>query len=417
MKDTKNNNIVELKNIYGEKYITDTQLRLAYKGLEYDSKIAKCPKNSPDNIEEKPVISEPVIPIVVAKPEQQAKNPEPVIPVVSQPEKTGKNTEPISADTKVKDKPNIYFNIYEQNIQQKKQNQLLSKPKEEPSIPEPIITVIEKPKEPPKSPEPIITVIEKPKEPPKSPEPIIPVVSKPSIIKENSNSINSIIRKTAIKMFVKERLSKELSDINNRLTSKCSKCNTIIQQEWDENKCKEICIPLEESCYIHRRIFERRNELINILQNITMVHLNNIFKNSIEKEEFLKKLFYQKLIENRSLTDSMIDMNKKLENFINKVNILWINYNNKLKELQSLDNIYIVNNTIIKYNYDDSTFEFYFKPIKETFSNLIDLKKSISNISDEQLYCMREKWFNCTLRKNKCDWTGETDDTYKCQPK
>ena len=32
-------NIVELKNIYGEKYITDTQLRLAYKGLEYDNVI------------------------------------------------------------------------------------------------------------------------------------------------------------------------------------------------------------------------------------------------------------------------------------------------------------------------------------------------------------------------------------------
>lgn len=408
LKDTKNNNIVELKNIYGEKYITDTQLRMAYKGLEYDNKIAKCPKNSPDNIEEKTVILEPVIP----KSQQPVKNPKLVIPMVSEPEEPRKNIVPVSNDTntEVRDKPNLYFNIYEQNIQQKKQNQLIP-------ISEPIITVIDEIKEPPKSPEPIITVIEKPKEPPKSPKPIIPVISKPSIIKENSDSINSIIRKTAIKMFVKERLSKELSAINNRLTSKCSKCNTIIQQEWVVNKCKEICIPLEDSCYIHRRIFETRNELLNILQNITMVHLNNIFKNSIEKEEFLKKLFHQKLIENNSLIDSMIDMNKKLENFINKVDILWINYNRKLKELQSLDNIHIINNTRIKYNYDDTTFEFYFKPRKETFSNLIDLKNSISNISNEQLYCMREKWFNCTSRQNKCDWTGETDDTYKCQPK
>jgi hypothetical protein len=377
LKETKNNNIVELKNIYGEKYITDTQLRLAYKGLEYDNKIAKCPKNSTDNIEEKPIISESVIPNLAQSEE---------------PSKSNK-----SAIPEVKDKPNLYYNIYKQNIE-KKQNQVIAK--EQPSIPEPIITVIEKPKEPTKS-----------------PQPIIPLVNNPSIIKDNSDSVNSMIRKTAIKMFVKDKLSDEIKSINNRLTSKCSKCNTIIQQEWEENKCKEICIPLEESCYIHRRIFERRNELLNILQNITMLHLNNIFKNSNEKEEFLKKLFYQKLIENASLIDSMIDMNKKLENFINKVDILWINYNRKSKELQSLDNIHIVNNTRIKYNYDNTTFEFYFKPRKETFSNLIDLKNSISNISNEQLYCMREKWFNCKLRENKCDWNGEREEIYKCEPK
>ena len=46
-----------------------------------------------------------------------------------------------------------------------------------------------------------------------------------------------------------------------------------------------------------------------------------------------------------------------------------------------------------------------------------DLKNSISNISEEELYCMREKWFNCNLRENKCNWIGEPEDTYKCQPK
>ena len=78
--------------------------------------------------------------------------------------------------------------------------------------------------------------------------------------------------------------------------------------------------------------------------------------------------------------------------------------------------MFVINNSNVIMN-DDNTFDFYFKPIKKTFTTLIDLENSYLLIPDEQLYCIREKWLNCAIRENKCIWNGNRNDTYKCQPK
>jgi hypothetical protein len=366
IKDNKSSNIIELKKIYGEKHITDTQLRLAYKGLEYDNKIPKCPKNSLD----KEIKSESVL-------------------------SNDTTTSSIESDT------NISQPLINTSKEEDKQSEYIS---DIPSKPNDVINNTE---------------ISQPIN--KAEDNTIKVESENntdnSLETENSQKLNSTVRKTAIKMFIKEKLAKEVAIINDKVSTACKKCNTIIQKEWTENKCKEICIDLEDSSDINTQIFQERNQLLYILQNITMVRLNNMFKNSLEKEEFFKKLFYQKLIQNDSFIDSMIDMNLKLEHFINKVESIWLNYNVRLRELQLSYNNDLNHNIIIKYNYDNNLFEFYFKPTKEKFIDIYSLNKYISNISKEKLYCTTEKWINCIIKQNKCDWNGEKNEIYKCEPK
>jgi hypothetical protein len=376
IKDTKNNNIIELKKIYGEKHITDTQLRLAYKGLEYDNKIPKCPKNSLDiKIKSESVLSNDTTTSSV-----ESDNKSNITQSINNTKEEEKKNVSISEiDSKPRDNMNKDINNME--------------------ISQPIIKAEEdirlKAEE----------IVESEND------------TSNSLETENSKKLNSISRKKAIKMFIKEKLAKELEIVNDRVSTLCKKCNTIIQKEWTENKCEESCIDLKNSSDINTHIFQERNQLLYILQNITMMRLNNMFKKSLEKEEFLKKLFYEKLIKYDSFIDSMIDTNLKLENFINKVESIWLNYNVRLRELKSSYKNDLNHNIIIKYNYDNNLFEFYFKPAKEKFTDINSLNNYISDISKEKLYCTREKLIDCIIRENKCEWNGEKDEIYKCLPK
>jgi len=366
IKDNKSSNIIELKKIYGEKHITDTQLRLAYKGLEYDNKIPKCPKNSLD----KEIKSESVL-------------------------------SNITTTSFLENKSNIEQPLNKTSKEEEKQSEYISDIPTKPSdiinnteISQPINISIDN-----------TLKLESENKTNNSSE------------TENSQLSNSRLRKTAIKMFIKEKLAKELEIINDKVSTQCKKCNTIIQKEWTENKCEEMCIDLENSSDVNTLMFQERNQLLYIFQNITMVRLNIMFKNNLEKEEFIKKQFYEKLIQNNSIIDSVIDMNLKLEHLINLVESIWLNYNVRLRELQLLYHNDLNHNIIIRYNYDNNLFDYYFKPTKEKFIDIYSLNKFISDISKDKLYCTREKWINCIIRQNKCDWNGEKDEIYKCEPK
>lgn len=230
-------------------------------------------------------------------------------------------------------------------------------------------------------------------------------------------SLASILRATAAQEYITQQLRTQFASLTGQLAEKCNKCNTIIPTVWKSNECDEVCIPLEETAANNRGLFKKRSELLKQLESVTTPQLVKILPNSKDREYFYGKFFYERLKQTGSFEDSMIDMNDKLEDFIKKVEDIHKEYETKDSDLSSSTDERIKKNTKIQINYDKSPVEYYFKPTQETFDDFNTLSSNVSSLSDEQMYCKRKKWLSCAVREHKCDWIGERNDKFKCQPK
>ena len=230
-------------------------------------------------------------------------------------------------------------------------------------------------------------------------------------------SLASILRATAAQEYITQQLRTQFAALTGQLAEKCNKCNTIIPTVWKSNECDEVCIPLEETAANNRGLFKKRSDLLKQLESVTTPQLVKILPDSKDRAYFYNKFFYERLKQTGSFEDSMIDMNDKLEDFIKKVEGIHKEYETKDTDLSSSTDERIKKNTKIQINYDKSPVEFYFKPTQETFDDFNTLSSNVSSLSDEQMYCRRKKWLSCAVREHKCDWIGERNDKFKCQPK
>jgi hypothetical protein len=233
---------------------------------------------------------------------------------------------------------------------------------------------------------------------------------------QNKKSLASILRATAAQEYITQQLKTQFASLSGELAEKCNKCNTINPSAWKSNECETVCVPLEETASNNRGLFRKRSDLLKQLENVTTAQLIKILPDSKDRANFYNKYFYERLKQSGSFEDSMIDMNDKLEEFIDKVDKFHIEYASKESDLSSSTDERIKANTKIQINYDKSPVEYYFRPTQETYNDLNSLSSSVSSLSDEQLYCKRKKWLSCAVRAHKCDWIGDRNEKFKCQP-
>ena len=234
---------------------------------------------------------------------------------------------------------------------------------------------------------------------------------------KKTESLASILRKTAAQEFITQQLRQQLASLTGELAEKCNDCNTINPTEWKENKCTETCIPLENNINNNRGLFQKRSELLNTLENVTTTQLSKIFPDREDRRNFYNKYFYETLKQTGSFEDSMIDMNDKLETFIDKVNVIFNDYSSKDTELTNSTDDKIKKNTQIKINYDKSPVEFFFKPLEQSFDTYASLDSQVSSLTEDEMYCKRKKFLSCAIRSHKCEWKGDRNDLWKCELK
>jgi hypothetical protein len=230
-------------------------------------------------------------------------------------------------------------------------------------------------------------------------------------------TLASIIRNTASQEFIAQQLTRELSKLSGELVKKCGNCNTIRPSEWKENNCNETCTGIEKSLGNDRQIFEKRHQLIEVLEKDISPKLTKIFPNNQDRDDFYNKYLYAKLKDDGSFEDKMIDMNDKLEDFIQRVNLIYQDYTSKDTELSSSTDDRIKKGTTVKLDYNQSPVKFYFKPTDQSFDDFTSLSSTISSLSEDEIYCKRKKFLSCAVRNHRCDWIGERNERNKCQPK
>lgn len=238
----------------------------------------------------------------------------------------------------------------------------------------------------------------------------------PTNASSQKKSLASILRATAAQEYITQQLKTQFAALSGELAEKCNKCNTINPTDWKSNDCEQVCVPLEETASNNRGLFKKRNDLLKQLENVTTAQLMKILPDSKDRAFFYNKYFYERLKQSGSFEDSMIDMNDKLEEFINKVDDIHNEYASKDSALSSSTDERIKKNTKIQINYNKSPVEYYFKPTQETFDDLNSLSSSVSSLSDEQFYCKRKKWLSCAVRSHRCEWTGDRNAKFMCQP-
>lgn len=244
-----------------------------------------------------------------------------------------------------------------------------------------------------------------------------PGAAAPAAAGPKAQSLASILRASAAQEYITQQLRTQFAALSGQLAEKCNKCNVIIPALWKQNDCEDECIKLEATAANNRGLFKKRSDLLKQLESVTTPQLVKILPDSKDRALFYTKFFYERLKQTGSFEDSMIDMNDKLEDFIQKVEDIHAEFATKDTDLSSSTDDRIKNNTKIQINYNKSPVEFYFKPTQETFDDFNTLSSSVSSLSDEQMYCKRKKWLSCAVRAHKCDWIGERNDKFKCQPK
>ena len=230
-------------------------------------------------------------------------------------------------------------------------------------------------------------------------------------------TLASIIRKTASEEYIAQQLRQQLAKLSGELVKECGECNTIRPSEWKDNDCNVKCTNLEKTVGNNRGMFEKRHQLIELLEKDISVKLTKIFPDNQDRNDFYQRYFYSKLRDNGSFEDSMIDMNDKLEDFIDRVNRIYQDYNSKDTELSSSQDDRIKKGTTVKLDYNQSPVKFYFKPTDQTFDDFSSLNSTISSLSEDEIYCKRKKFLSCAIRNHRCDWIGDRNEYNKCQPK